>query len=41
MKIAANSMRIDRLDNKYDFLVRAQMSFSPADKPKAFKIESE
>ncbi len=34
--IAANTLRIDKLDTKYDNLMR-----SPADKPKVIKIESE
>lgn len=39
-KIAAAEFRITGLDNKYDFLIRSQLS-SPADKPKKIKIESE
>ncbi len=39
-QIAAVSFRVTGLDNKYDFLIRSGF-FSPADKPKEIKVESE
>lgn len=39
LQIAINTKAIEGLNNKYDFLIRNEVS--PADKPKPIQIESE
>lgn len=41
VQIAGITKDIDGLNNKYDFLIRNELKFSPADKPKPIKLEPE